>query len=160
MPALLTQTIATPLGAMLLAAEGAALIGAWFVGQRHFAPGLPASPPIGEAPILAAAKAWVEAYFAGRRPVCALPLAPRGTPFQQRVWAALRAIPYGATRTYGDLARALASSPRAVGGAVGRNPLTLFIPCHRVVGAHGALTGYAGGLDRKAALLRLEGCLA
>lgn len=160
MPTLLTQTIATPLGAMLLAAEGAALIGAWFVGQRHFARGLPATSPIGEAPILAAAKAWVEDYFAGRRPVCALPLAPRGTPFQQRVWAALRAIPYGATRTYGDLARALASFPRAVGGAVGRNPLTLFIPCHRVVGAHGALTGYAGGLDRKTALLRLEGCLA
>lgn len=157
---LLAADCPTPLGPLLLAAEDGALIGAWFHGQRHFAPNLPHDPPRGDNAVLRDARAWTEAYFAGRRPdPAALPLAPRGTPFQRRVWALLRAIPYGQTVTYGDLARGLGSSPRAVGGAVGRNPISLLIPCHRVVGAGGVLTGYAGGLGRKAFLLRLEGIL-
>lgn len=88
-----------------------------------------------------------------------LPLAPRGTAFQRRVWDALLAIPYGETRTYGELAAELGSSPRAIGTAVGKNPISVIVPCHRVLGADGSLTGYAGGLDRKETLLELEGAL-
>ena len=107
--------------------------------------------------MLAAARRWLDAYFAGERPdVAGLPLAPRGTAFQRRVWSALLAIPYGETRTYGELAAALGSSPRAVGSAVGKNPISVIVPCHRVLGADGSLTGYAGGLDRKRAILELE----
>jgi methylated-DNA-[protein]-cysteine S-methyltransferase len=107
---------------------------------------------------------WLDAYVAGRNPAIDFPLAPRGTPFQQRVWHLLRQIPYGETVTYGDIAARVSASSasgrtsaRAVGGAVGRNPISLVIPCHRVVGATGNLTGYAGGIDRKRALLKLEG---
>ena len=107
-------------------------------------------------PVLQMTRAWVEAYFA-QKPLPGMPaLAPRGTDFQQRVWRMLREIPCGQTTTYGELAKALRSSPRAVGSAVGRNPISLLIPCHRVVGAGGQLTGYAGGLDRKQYLLQLE----
>lgn len=94
--------------------------------------------------------------FSGRAPASPPPLRPRGTPFQQAVWEALKSIPYGQTRTYGEIAAQLHSSPRAVGAAVGRNPVSLMIPCHRAVGANGGLTGYAGGLDRKKWLLDLE----
>ena len=149
----------SPLGRMLLAADGDGLAGAWFYGQRYFARGLEDDEKNVEleAPALAAARRWLDAYFAGERPSAAdVPLAPRGTAFQRRVWDALLAIPYGETRTYGELAAALGSSPRAVGSAVGKNPVSVIIPCHRVVGADGSLTGYAGGLDRKCALLELE----
>ena len=95
--------------------------------------------------------------MSGDAPAAALPLAPKGTEFQRRVWQALRAIPYGRTTTYGALAVQLGSSARAVGGAVGRNPLSILIPCHRVLGVDGSLTGYAGGPENKAKLLRLEG---
>lgn len=157
---ILTQTLPSPLGDLLLVAECGALIGVWFVGQRHFAPGIPKDAPAGDTPTLAKARAWLNAYFAGERPTLpSLPLAPRGSPFRQRVWRALLDIPYGETETYGALARRLGTAPRAIGGAVGRNPISILIPCHRVVGAHANLTGYAGGLDRKTALLRLEGCL-
>lgn len=114
------------------------------------------------APVLAQAAHWLARYFAGGDPGPTPPLAPDGSPFRQAVWAALMEIPYGQTRTYGQLAQALAqrtgkkAAPRAVGGAVGHNPISLMIPCHRVVGAGGALTGYAGGLERKKALLALE----
>ena len=148
-----------PLGKMLLAADDAGLTGAWFYGQRYFARGLEyAETSVGaEVPALAAARRWLDAYFAGERPDAAdVPLAPRGTAFQRRVWNALLAIPYGETRTYGELAVELGSSPRAVGAAVGRNPVSVIIPCHRVLGADGSLTGYAGGVDRKRALLELE----
>ena len=108
-------------------------------------------------PVLLAARCWLDAYFAGERPgVADVPLAPRGTAFQRRVWDALLAIPYGETRTYGELAVALGSSARAVGSAVGKNPISVIVPCHRVLGAGGSLTGYAGGLERKRALLALE----
>ena len=149
----------SPFGRMLLAADDDGLTGAWFYGQRYFARGLEGAEKNAEAeaPALTAACNWLDVYFAGERPDAAdVPLAPRGTAFQRRVWGALLAIPYGETHTYGELAAALESSPRAVGAAVGKNPISVIIPCHRVVGAGGSLTGYAGGLDRKRALLELE----
>ena len=153
----------SPLGRMLLAASDGGLVGAWFYGQRYFARGLEdAEKNVGhgasvDSPVLLAARRWLDAYFAGERPGAAgLPLAPRGTAFQRRVWDALIVIPYGERCTYGELAAELGSSPRAVGAAGGRNPISVIVPCHRVVGADGSLTGYAGGLDRKRALLALE----
>ena len=153
----------SPLGKMLLAADDDGLMGAWFYGQRYFARGLEGAEknerrgvPF-DSPVLLAARRWLDAYFAGERPDAAdVPLAPRGTAFQLRVWDALLSIPYGETRTYGELAAELGSSPRAVGAAVGRNPISVIVPCHRVLGAGGSLTGYAGGLARKRALLELE----
>ena len=153
----------SPLGKMLLAADDAGLVGAWFYGQRYFARGLEGAEKdaetgeLADSPVLLAARRWLDAYFAGDRPdVADVPLAPRGTAFQRRVWDALLAIPYGETLTYGELAAELRSSPRAIGAAVGKNPISVIIPCHRVVGADGSLTGYAGGLDRKRVLLELE----
>lgn len=149
----------SPLGKILLAADDAGLMGTWFYGQRYFARGLEHAEKSAEAeaPMLATVRFWLDAYFAGERPgVAGLPLAPRGTTFQLRVWDTLLSIPYGETRTYGELAAVLGSSPRAVGAAVGKNPISVIIPCHRVVGADGSLTGYAGGLERKQALLEIE----
>ena len=153
----------SPLGKMLLAADEDGMTGAWFYGQRYFARGLEGAEKdaetgeLADSPVLLAARRWLDAYFAGDRPdVADVPLAPRGTAFQRRVWDALLAIPYGETLTYGELAAELRSSPRAIGAAVGKNPISVIIPCHRVVGADGSLTGYAGGLDRKLALLVLE----
>ena len=153
----------SPLGQMLLAADDAGLMDAWFYGQRYFARGLEGAEKnagtgeLADSPVLLAARCWLDAYFAGERPgVADVPLAPRGTAFQRRVWGALLAIPYGETRTYGELAAELGSSPRAVGAAVGKNPISVIVPCHRVLGAGGSLTGYAGGLARKQALLEIE----
>ena len=151
--------IASPLGGITLASGGEALIGLWFDGQRRFGAGLGAERAEARLPVFDAAERWLEAYFSGVAPDFTPPLAPRGTAFQLRVWAALCRIPFGQTTTYGALARALGASPRAVGGAVGRNPVSLIIPCHRVLGSDGRLTGYAGGLERKRALLELEGVL-
>ena len=110
-----------------------------------------------EASALATARRWLDVYFTGERPDAEdVPLAPRGTTFQLRVWDAFLAIPHGETRTYGELAAELGSSPRAIGTAVGKNPISVIVPCHRVVASDGSLTGYAGGLDRKRALLELE----
>lgn len=156
----------SPVGTLTLASDGESLTGLWIQGQRYFAAGL--SPHAREAPELPALRAgerWLEAYFAGRRPEpSALPLSPRGSDFQRLVWELLTRIPYGSVTSYGALARQAAArlgrereSARAVGGAVGRNPLSILIPCHRVLGADGSLTGYAGGLDAKLFLLRLEG---
>ena len=154
----------SPLGGITLASSGEALTGLWFDGQKHYAAGL---SPVAEArplPIFAETARWLQIYFAGAEPDFTPPLRPVGTPFQQEVWALLRQIPYGGTVSYGALAARIAEarglarfSAQAVGGAVGRNPISLLIPCHRVLGADGSLTGYAGGLERKAALLRLEG---
>lgn len=148
----------TTLGPMLLVAEDDRLLGAWFLGQKHFPAATPtpgAEPP---EDVCLRAAAQLDAYLAGRSRHFDIALDPRGTPFQKAVWQALRAIPYGETTTYGELARLLGrpSGARAVGAAVGRNPLSILIPCHRVIGASGGLTGYAGGLDRKKALLALE----
>ena len=154
------RRIDTPLGRVLLAATPAGLAGFWFEGQRHS----PDSSRWAEAPaddaLLQAAGAQVQEYFAGNRSHFDLPLdLSHGTPFQQAVWRALLQIARGQTTRYGALA-ALIGQPRAVravGAAVGRNPLSVVVPCHRVLGADGSLTGYAGGLDRKVRLLALEG---
>ncbi len=152
----------SPLGGITLASDGDALVGLWFDGQKRFGAGLSADPVERPLPVFDDAARWLDAWFAGRDPGFSPRLTLRGTPFQRAVWAALSAIPYGRTATYGDISRAVApagfprASARAVGGAVGRNPVSLIIPCHRVVGANGRLTGYAGGLERKRALLELE----
>ncbi len=146
----------TPLGAVLLASDGEALCGLWFEGQKYFAAGLGAARTEKDLPVFAETERWLAAYFSGKDPGEPPPLRPCGTPFQRAVWEALRAIPYGETLSYGALARRLGSSARAVGGAVGRNPISILIPCHRVLGADGSLTGYAGGLERKTALLKRE----
>ncbi len=150
----------SPLGSMLLAAEEDGLGGAWFTGQRYFPDYPDAQSGEGDG-ILMEACAWLDEYFAGREPDFMPPLHLTGTDFQRSVWNVLLKIPYGGTRTYGDIAGELSGpechrSARAVGGAVGRNRISIFVPCHRVVGADGGLTGYAGGLRRKAALLALE----
>lgn len=152
----------SPLGRMLVAATDNGVAGVWFVGQRHG----PDSTGWREDPLhpmLQAAIAQLDDYFAGRRTHFTLPLDLRlGTPFQQSVWQALLSIPPGATSTYAELGRRLGrpQAARAIGAAVGRNPVSIVVPCHRVLGTGGALTGYAGGIERKAALLRLEGALA
>lgn len=152
-----------PLGRVLLAADEVGLTGLWFDGAKYFADGLPAERTEQETPILSETRRWLDLYFAGQEPGFLLPLHPVGSAFQQAVWALLLQIPYGQTVTYGELARQLAKkqgrprmSAQAVGGAVGHNKISIIIPCHRVVGTGGSLTGYAGGIDRKVKLLALE----
>lgn len=152
----------TPLGRMRLAASPLGLAGAWFVdGQRDtpaLAPGVASASPQAAA-VLSQAQRALDAYFAGSCQAFDVPIdLSLGTAFQQAVWRALLDIPYGQTTHYGEIARRIGrpEAVRAVGGAVGRNPLSILVPCHRVIGAGGALTGYSGGLDRKIALLRLE----
>ena len=152
----------SPLGTILLASDGAAVTGLWFEGQKYDRAGLPTDAvPAGDTSdaVLRAAAAWLDAYFSGSGPGEPPPLRPAGTAFQRRVWDTLRTIPYGRIVSYGTLARQLGTSARALGAAVGRNPISLMIPCHRVVGADGSLTGYAGGVERKYALLQLEKAL-
>jgi methylated-DNA-[protein]-cysteine S-methyltransferase len=154
--------MSSPLGTLLLVATDHGLAGVHFDGQQY-------EPVVGsdwqhtpEHPVLRAAEAQLTAYFAGRRTTFELPLAPVGTPFQRAVWAAIATVRCGETLTYGELA-ARAGAPksvRAAGAATGRNPLGIVVPCHRIIGANGALTGYAGGLERKRALLALEASLA
>ena len=152
----------SPLGGILLAADEQGLIGLWFDGEKYFAEKLPETHEAGKTPALREAARWLDEYFAGREPDFTPLLHPIGSPFQQAVWRLLLEIPYGWTTTYGALARRLAGengcmSAQAVGGAVGHNGISLIIPCHRVVGADGSLTGYAGGVDKKLRLLQLEG---
>lgn len=158
-----TQHYDSPLGGILLAADEEGLTGLWFDGQKYFARTLPKEYAESETPVLCEAKRWLDIYFSGREPDFTPPLHPVGSAFQQAVWALLLEIPYGETTTYGTLARKLAEkqglthmSAQAVGGAVGHNDISLIIPCHRVVGASGSLTGYAGGVDKKIKLLELE----
>ncbi len=152
----------SPVGTLTLAGMDDALCGLWIAGQKYFMASLPETPVRrDDLPVFDAARAWLTRYFAGERPAPGeLPLAPFGTPFRQKVWRRLAAIPYGETIAYGQIAAGLHSSARAVGGAVGHNPISIIIPCHRVVGADGSLTGYAGGVAVKRALLTLEGALA
>ena len=148
----------SPLGPMLIAASDDGLIGAWFEGQRHFVGRDPAWTIDFGQPLLRDAQRELQAYFDGRLQSFELALDPAGTSFQRAVWRALAAVPYGEVITYAELARAAGAegSARAAGAATGRNPLSIIVPCHRIVGARGALTGYAGGLARKRALLDLE----
>ncbi len=156
----------SPLGQLTLASDGEALVGLWLPGQKYFGATAPGAwAPAEELPVFLEAKAWLDAYFAGEQPeISQLNLSPAGSTFRQMVWEMLREIPYGKTTTYGEIAQKVAArwgkrsmSAQAVGGAVGHNPISLIIPCHRVVGAGGRLTGYAGGLDKKIWLLRHEG---
>ena len=153
----------SPLGGILLAADEIGLVGLWFDGEKYFADHLPGEYTERETPILSETKRWLDVYFAGSEPDFTPPLHPIGSPFRQEVWALLRQIPYGQTTSYGALARQLAEqrglahmSAQAVGGAVGHNAISIIIPCHRVVGSNGSLTGYAGGIERKIELLTLE----
>lgn len=150
-----TQTISSPLGNILLSADEVGLTGLWFDGGRYYAETLPEEHVERETPILMDTKRWMDVYFTGREPDFTPPLHPVGSPFRQAVWQLLLEIPYGQTTTYGALLGDGASA-RAVGGAVGRNPISIIVPCHRVIGADGSLTGYAGGMDRKIRLLALE----
>ncbi|HEY0825243.1 MAG TPA: methylated-DNA--[protein]-cysteine S-methyltransferase [Ramlibacter sp.] len=152
----------SPLGEMLVATTDRGLAGLWFVGQKHM-PDTRGWREDAAHPVLREAVAQLDAYFAGRRTGFALPLdLQSGTPFQQDVWRALLAIPPGGTTSYAQLARQMGKprAARAIGAAVGRNPVSIVVPCHRVLGTGGSLTGYAGGLERKTALLQLEGALA
>ncbi len=147
----------SPLGNILLAADDQAVTGLWFEGQKHYAYGLPQDAVQQTTPLLQEAVRWLDGYFSGSDLPFCLPLRPAGTPFQESVWTLLLTIPRGQTMTYGEIAAKLhCLSAQAVGNAVGRNPISILIPCHRVIGARGSLTGYAGGLDRKRALLELE----
>ena len=157
-----TGTYHSPLGNLLLAADDTGLTGLWFEGQKYFANTLPVGHCAQTTPILAEAKRWLDIYFAGKEPDFLPPLHPVGSSFQQSVWKILLTIPYGQIITYGDIARQLAAqqggrgSAQAVGGAVGHNPISIIIPCHRVVGSTGKLTGYAYGVEMKQYLLELE----
>lgn len=159
----------SPLGVITLASNGESLTGLWFEGQKYFDSSLsdPENHTKKALPVFDQTKQWLNLYFDGIQPDFTPPLTLEGTAFRQTVWNLLREIPYGQTRTYGAIAALVAKekglprfSAQAVGQAVGRNPISLIVPCHRVVGANGSLTGYAGGLERKAWLLKLEGAEA
>ena len=158
-----TQHYNSPIGGIFLAADDIGLTGLWFDGEKYFADNLPTEHMEQETPILLQTKRWLDIYFAGKEPNFTPPLHPVGSEFRQAVWEILLRIPYGQTTTYGEIARQLAEkrglaqmSAQAVGGAVGHNEISIIIPCHRVVGKGGNLTGYAGGIDKKVKLLELE----
>ena len=146
-----------------MASDGTGLTGLWFDGQKYFAAALSPEHTEKMLPVFSRTEAWLDIYFSGQAPDFTPELHPRATAFRRTVWELLRTIPYGQTMTYGELADRIARqkglpymSAQAVGGAVGHNAISLIIPCHRVIGADGSLTGYAGGLDRKAKLLAME----
>lgn len=151
----------SPLGELTLSAENEAMTGLW-ISTSPQCPVFPATAYQPKLSLFQETQHWLDVYFSGRDAGRLPPLSPKGSAFSLAVWSLLREIPYGKTRTYGELSRALqtrgiSSSPQAIGGAVGRNPILILIPCHRVIGADGSLTGYSGGLEAKRTLLRLEG---
>ena len=154
----------SPIGTLTIASDGSAITGLWMEGQAYWGAGLSDMAQDGtHIPVIQNTIAALESYFMGKdMDLSQIPLAPKGTPFQRSVWALVQQIPAGQTRTYGQIAayltatRGSKTSPRAVGTAIGRNPTCILIPCHRVVGANGSLTGYAGGIQRKEFLLKLE----
>lgn len=156
----------SPMGGITAASDGTSILGLWFEGQKYFYGTLKEEPEHKDGlPVFIKTKKWLDAYFSGEKPcISDLPLAPIGGEFRQQVWKILCEIPYGSVMTYGEIAKRIAAgrgaermSAQAVGGAVGHNPISVIIPCHRVVGTNGSLTGYAGGVDRKVKLLELEG---
>lgn len=160
----ITGRYASPLGGITLASDGTALSGLWFDGQKYFGGTLKGGYVEREVPVFCQVRRWLDKYFSGKAPDFLPPLAMEGaSPFRKTVWGILLSIPFGSTLTYGLIAARMQSetgkrvSAQAVGGAVGHNPISVSIPCHRVVGSDGSLTGYAGGLDKKLALLKLEG---
>ena len=153
----------TPLGEVRLRTDGKSLTGLWFVGQVNDAKDIDDIEIKNDLPIFLQVESWLEHYFSGKQTLITIPLNPKGTIFQERVWQILQEIPYGETMTYGEIAQRIAKekgvetySSQAVGQAVGKNPISILIPCHRVLGKNGALTGYAGGVHRKEELLRIE----
>lgn len=157
-------TYLSPLGEILLAADESGLTGLWFKDQKYFAHGLDHEHVEKDTPILSDTRKWLNIYFSGKEPDFYIPLHLSGTDFQKEVWNILSSIPYGKTMTYGEIAEIVARkknmkrmSAQAIGSAVGHNEISIIIPCHRVVGSNGSLTGYAGGIDKKEALLKLEG---
>ena len=161
-----TTHYSSPIGKLLLAEKDDALVGLWIEGQKYYLGTVREEiKEVGDSAVLAQARRWLDRYFAGERPsVMELNTAPDGSPFRKAVWRILCEIPYGRTITYGEIAKKLVQnngfskmSAQAVGGAVGRNPVSIIIPCHRVVGSNGSLTGYAGGVEIKQKLLALEG---
>ena len=153
----------SPLGDILLAADETGLTGLWFEGQKYFGTQLDAEHEERDMVIFAETRRWLDTYFSGKEPDFAIPLHFKGTEFQKKVWEILCNIPYGKVTTYKEIAKQIAAqdgrasmSAQAVGGAVGRNNISIIVPCHRVVGTDGSLTGYAGGLDKKVKLLELE----
>lgn len=158
-----THHYSSPLGGITMASDGECLTGLWFDGQKYFADTLPAQHEEKDLDVFRRTDSWLDMYFSGKKPDFTLPLHMRGTGFRQEVWQILLTIPFGKTMTYGEIAKILADrrgnnsmSAQAVGGAVAHNPVSLIIPCHRVIGTNGALTGYAGGLDKKTWLLDME----
>ena len=161
-----TQKYASPLGPITLASDGEALTGLWFQGQKYDRSTLSDENEQRDLPVFRETARWLDRYFAGDAPDFTPPLKLRGSPFRQAVWEILLTIPRGSVTTYGEIAAHIAAqrglehmSAQAVGGAVGHNPVSIIVPCHRVIGADGSLTGYAGGIERKAWLLALEGWL-
>ena len=157
------RMIQTPLGEIRLRSDGKSLTGLWFVGQVNDAKEHSDIEIKDDLPIFGQVETWLESYFSGKQTPITFPLQPKGTIFQERVWKILQEIPYGETMTYGEIAQRIAKekgvatySAQAVGQAVGKNPISILIPCHRVLGKNGALTGYAGGVHRKEQLLRIE----
>ena len=156
----------SPLGGITLASDGNTLTGLWFDGQKHFGSTLDREHTAKQLPVFLEAVRWLDIYFSGSVPDFTPELSLRGTVFRRKVWNCLLSVPRGATVTYGQIAGRLSQregtgriSARAVGGAVARNPVSLIIPCHRVIGADGSLTGYAAGMEKKRSLLRMEGAL-
>ena len=154
----------SPLGSIALASNGEALIGLWFDGQKHFGSTLGNEYDENPLPVFDRTAEWLDIYFDGRIPDFTPKIALNDTDFRREVWDILLTIPYGQTMTYGEIAAIIAQkhgvasiSAQAVGGAVGRNPISIIVPCHRVIGAKGSLAGYAGGIERKAELLKIEG---
>ena len=158
-----TAHFASPFGPITLASDGTSLVGLWFDGQKYFADTLEDEHRQKSLPVFEEARRWLDIYFSGKEPGFLPPLAPKATPFRKKVWDILLSIPYGQTITYGEIAKTIAReqssrmSAQAVGGAVGHNPISIIVPCHRVVGTSGSLTGYADGIDKKVQLLTLEG---
>lgn len=153
----------SPLGGITLGSDGEALTGLWFDGQKFFGNTLQPQHREADLPVFQETRRWLDVYFSGREPGFTPKIRIQGTPFRMAVWKTLLNIPYGKTMTYGEIAAQIAASSeggrmsaQAVGGAVGHNPISLIIPCHRVLGADGKLTGYASGLDRKSRLLQME----
>lgn len=161
-----SATCMSPVGRLTLASDGENLIGLWLEGQKYYGGAIAGEMRETDGiPVLEAAGKWLERYFAGKKPsALELPLAPAGSEFRREVWNILLQIPYGQVITYGEIAKKIAAkqnrstmSGQAVGGAVGHNPISIIIPCHRVIGSNGSLTGYAAGIDTKKKLLELEG---
>jgi len=155
--------VKSPVGLIHVASDGKNIIGLWIQGQKYFAKTIEGNIKEENLPVFEKVKKWLDIYFTGEAPSFLPPLAPKGSKFREQVWKKLLDIPFGKTTTYGEIAKQLEKelkgkrvSAQAVGGAVGHNPISIIIPCHRVIGADGSLTGYAGGLDKKVKLLKNE----